>query len=179
MKLIDYDHIHKRFFEWRGVYLPTDGTILCIGSKGQEKGVNVEINPKNSPDVVGDAKKLPVKTKAFDYAFMFEVLEHFENPNLALLELKRVTKKTVILSIPGMRKTVIHKDKVGKPDHEDYHKYEYSPKDFKKLAEAAGFTVAWRKRFHALWFSKLWPWDMIGGLHRAFDLYKLDNTEKD
>jgi ubiquinone/menaquinone biosynthesis C-methylase UbiE len=160
--------------EWRANYLPTDGSILCVGSKGYEKGINVEINPKNSPDIVGDAKKLPIKTKTFDHTFMFEVLEHLENPNVALLELKRVTKKAVILSIPAIRKTIVHEEQIGSPDRDGFHKYEYSTMDFEKLSEAAGYRVVWRKRFYSLWFSKFWPWDMIGGMHRAFDLFKLE-----
>jgi 2-polyprenyl-3-methyl-5-hydroxy-6-metoxy-1,4-benzoquinol methylase len=49
----------------------------------------------------GDIYKLPYKDNSFDLVVCTEVLEHLENPKKALLELVRVSKKYVLLSVPN------------------------------------------------------------------------------
>lgn len=49
----------------------------------------------------GNIYKLPYKTNSFDLTICTEVLEHLEDPKTALAELKRVSKKYVILSVPN------------------------------------------------------------------------------
>lgn len=49
----------------------------------------------------GDIYKLPYKDNQFDLVLCTEVLEHLEYPEKALQELKRVTKKYCILSVPN------------------------------------------------------------------------------
>ena len=55
-----------------------------------------------NPDIVGDIRKLPIKDNKFDTVVAFEVLEHlpFNYFKKSLLELRRVSKKYVIISIP-------------------------------------------------------------------------------
>lgn len=55
-----------------------------------------------NPDVVGDIRKLPFHDNEFDTVMACEVLEHipFEDFEKALLEMRRVSKKNVIISIP-------------------------------------------------------------------------------
>lgn len=56
------------------------------------------------PDVVikkGDIYALPYKDNSFDVIICSEVLEHLEDPAKALAELRRVTKKYVVLSVPN------------------------------------------------------------------------------
>jgi 2-polyprenyl-3-methyl-5-hydroxy-6-metoxy-1,4-benzoquinol methylase len=45
--------------------------------------------------------KLPYKANSFDVVLCTEVLEHLEEPERALMELKRVTKKYLVLSVPN------------------------------------------------------------------------------
>jgi len=62
----------------------------------------MDIDSKSQPDVVGDIRKIPLKDKRFDMTICFEVLEHipYHEINKALYEMKRVTKKFIIISVP-------------------------------------------------------------------------------
>lgn len=59
-----------------------------------------KINPKVKIKK-GDIYKLPYKAGSFDLIICTEVLEHLDNPKNALIELKRVAKKYLILSVPN------------------------------------------------------------------------------
>lgn len=45
--------------------------------------------------------KLPFKNGSFDLTICTEVLEHLEDPNKAVRELKRVTRKFILFSVPN------------------------------------------------------------------------------
>lgn len=49
----------------------------------------------------GSAYQLPYKNNSFDLVVCTEVLEHLENPTLALTESIRVSKKNIIISVPN------------------------------------------------------------------------------
>jgi len=61
-----------------------------------------DINRSLEPDVVGDLRNLPFKDNLFDVVLAFEILEHipFAHVSRSLSELKRVSRKKVIVSIP-------------------------------------------------------------------------------
>lgn len=50
---------------------------------------------------IGDIYHLPEADKSWDLVIASEVLEHLEDPDRALEELKRVSKKYVLLSVPS------------------------------------------------------------------------------
>lgn len=54
------------------------------------------------PDILADAKKLPFDTGTLDTVLMLQVLEHIDNPELAIKEASRVLKKEgiLIISVP-------------------------------------------------------------------------------
>ncbi len=54
------------------------------------------------PDIVADIRELPIKDDSFDLVMACEVLEHipWDDVDKALKELKRVSKKYVLISIP-------------------------------------------------------------------------------
>jgi len=70
---------------------------------------NSEINYKSidiaedlNPDIVANIEKIPLEDNSFDVVCVFEVLEHlpFEKFPEVLKELKRVSKKYIIMSVP-------------------------------------------------------------------------------
>ncbi len=50
---------------------------------------------------VGDIYNLPYKSNSFDLVICSEVLEHLDDPNRALQELIRVSRKYCLLSVPN------------------------------------------------------------------------------
>ena len=63
-----------------------------------------DIDPDLKPDVTGSVTSLPFEERTFDVACCFEVLEHLpiEQLKLALLQLKRVTREYILLSVPDV-----------------------------------------------------------------------------
>ena len=63
----------------------------------------VDLEPKNNKVIKVDLNKdnLPFKDNTFDYVFCLEVLEHIYSPFKVLSELKRVSKKYVVISVPN------------------------------------------------------------------------------
>lgn len=64
----------------------------------------IALGKKANPHVKirkGDIYDLPYKANSFEVVLCTEVLEHLEDPERALLELKRVTSKYVVLSVPN------------------------------------------------------------------------------
>ncbi|HET8581147.1 MAG TPA: class I SAM-dependent methyltransferase [Candidatus Paceibacterota bacterium] len=57
------------------------------------------------PDVVGDVRSIELPDRSFDAVCIYEVLEHlpFDEMKKALAELARVSKRTVLLSVPHRR----------------------------------------------------------------------------
>src|SRR6186997_2442925 len=72
----------------------------------KSRGVDVtslDIDPGVHPDVVGSVLALPFEDKKFDVTLCAEVLEHlpFEEFPKALSEIRRVTRRAVVLSLPN------------------------------------------------------------------------------
>ena len=62
----------------------------------------LDIDPSVGPDLAGSVLKIPSADKSFDVALCAEVLEHlpFEDFPKALAEIRRVTRRAVVLSLP-------------------------------------------------------------------------------
>lgn len=67
-----------------------------------------DLDKELSPDYVGDLRKLPFKDNSFDLIMCCEVLEHlpFSEFKKVLSEIRRVSKKNAIISIPNSSKTI-------------------------------------------------------------------------
>ena len=62
--------------------------------------VNVDLLRVPKVDVIADVQHMPFVGGAFNQTFCFHVLQHVENPALALKELVRVTSQLVELEVP-------------------------------------------------------------------------------
>ena len=76
-------------------------------------GINVttvDINKNLKPDIVASVLNLPLRDDSFDLVLVAEVLEHlpFNEFISALSEIKRVTRKYALISLPDSRHTLIN-----------------------------------------------------------------------
>lgn len=118
-----------------------------------------------SPTVVGSVTNIPLPDNSFDFVIICEVLEHlpFDDFHVALKEIHRVSRSTVLLSEPDSRRMLlglklkipllkpieinIKVPKGGKPIVEKGHFWEIGVRDFplsriRKEIQSAGFTIA-------------------------------------
>ncbi len=115
------DNFYKAFFEEIRKKKPK--TILDVGcgegftlERLHQQGIGeklegvdflktaIEIGKKQYPHLTlkeGTIYDLPYKDNSFDLVICSEVLEHLEDPEKALSELERVTKKHIVLSVPN------------------------------------------------------------------------------
>jgi len=121
--------------------------IKALGKDGlsaniSEIGVR-NIHKKGIESIQCDAENLPFKDESIDNVLFFEIFEHLQNPISGLKELNRIAKKSVILSIPAVSKTTIHRYNY-QPDWPvfEHHIFELDDTDFKKIVSHAGFSVA-------------------------------------
>ena len=98
-----------------------------------------EMMDRASPDVIGDALRIPFMTAAFDVVLATELMEHLPSPHKFLMEVSRVLREggVLILSVPFME-----------PIHEeprDY--YRFTPFSLHLLLEQYGYSIRkiWKK----------------------------------
>jgi SAM-dependent methyltransferase len=114
---------------YRNVLLPKVKKYIGLDHPETAKLYNGEVKP----DIYADATKIPLKDKSIDTVLMLMVLEHLDNPQKALKEIKRILK-------PGGR--FIFSTVQMYPIHDapfDY--FRYTRFGLKNLLESCGFTV--------------------------------------
>ncbi len=72
----------------------------CTGVDVNSEYVNIA-KQKGLDVQVMDAKYLKFPDKSFDTVLLFEVLEHVDNPEDVLKEVRRVARKNVLISVPN------------------------------------------------------------------------------
>ncbi len=77
----------------------------------KNQGFNIttyDFDKKLKPDFVGDVRKMPFKNNSFDLVMCCEVLEHipFSEFGRTLNEIRRISRKNAIISIPNSSKTI-------------------------------------------------------------------------
>jgi len=79
-----------------------DGFVVDILKRNIPEVKTLDIDKKLSPDIVSSVGDMPLENNSFDVILCAEVLEHlpFERFERILSELKKVSRKYVILSLP-------------------------------------------------------------------------------
>lgn len=100
------------FYQIRAIENMNIKSVLEIGVGSKivantlkEYGMSVttcDFDKNVSPDIVADIRRLPLEDKSFDVAMACQVLEHipFEDFESGLKELRRISKKYVVVSLP-------------------------------------------------------------------------------
>lgn len=98
-----------------------------------EWNIGMELPGNGSPDVFGDALRLPFRAEAFDTVLCNEVLEHVTEPSALIAEVTRVLKPGghVLLTTP--QTWGLH--------HEPHDFYRYTKYGLRYLAEHNGLIV--------------------------------------
>jgi SAM-dependent methyltransferase len=85
---------------------------------------------------------LPFPDQSFETVLLFDVLEHVENEQALLKELRRVTTRRIILSVPANHNGNLPRYGVCLSHHIDKTHYrEYDPEKLKAVLSASGFNV--------------------------------------
>lgn len=106
--------------------------------------------------VFGDIHRLPFPDDAFDLVLAIEVLEHVTYPEIALGEIERICRHSVVLSVPrepiwraaNMARGKYVKDLGNTPGHINH----WSSKGFRELVG---------RRFDVEWTASPMPWTMV------------------
>ena len=117
-------------------------SLLDVGA-GEDFVRNVFINTvsldiRGKPDVKADAHFLPFKSTSFDYVIGISVIEHLENPAIAVREMLRVARIAVILWTD-----LTQHDMEANPEH----KYCWTPKvsqQFLNMFDYQSKAEVWR-----------------------------------
>jgi len=120
---LSYDNKRRWLHYWYQIHLvlklkPKELLEIGIGSAIvsnylRDRGVKIttlDIDPNLKPDVVASVLNIPFENNSFELVLAAEVLEHlpFKDFIPALEEIKRVTKKYAIISLPDKRHVLIY-----------------------------------------------------------------------
>ena len=79
-----------------------DGIVPSLLERAGVRTTTVDIDPRLDPDTIADVRSLPFPDRSFDCVLAAQILEHvrFETLDGALSEMRRVTRSSVIASVP-------------------------------------------------------------------------------
>lgn len=105
----------------------------------------------------GSIYDLPYKDNAFDFVLCTEVLEHLKEPEKALEELRRVTSKYLLLSVPNepifMLSNLIRGKNLSRFGNDIEHINHWSTFRFRKMVKSHGLSLVNTKH--------PFPWTML------------------
>ena len=130
--IMDYRSLARRLQPGTGLCLELGARRAALKRAVEAQGytyVSVDIDHYPQLSVVGDAHRLPFKDDAFDLVLMPCVLEHFRNPEVAIEEVYRITKKggTILGSVAFLE-----------PFHKSY--FHFSHAAVEEALRVAGFS---------------------------------------
>jgi SAM-dependent methyltransferase len=104
------------------------GDVNCDLFLGETPHIMIQhrIDAKKIPNfVLCDAMHLSFRDKSFDIVNASQVLEHVINPAFLLSEMKRISRETVTLDVPNLRRLT--------PEENPHHIYSWSALTLKNL----------------------------------------------
>ncbi len=122
-----------------------------VDNSDEALALGKKVNPKLDIKK-GNIYKLPYKDSSFDLLICTEVLEHLEDPGRALRELKRVSSKYVLLSVPNEPFFMIASFLKRGRDHPE-HKNHWTAYSFKKFLRMNGLKISVARH--------PFPWTMV------------------
>lgn len=108
------------------------GASRVVGMDISETAINEAQSQSSRPTnefSLGSLHSLPFEDSSFDLAVCFEVIEHVEDQELAISELRRVLRPTGVLAISSPNRNVY-------PPGNPYHTHEFVPEEFKGVLAA-------------------------------------------
>jgi ubiquinone/menaquinone biosynthesis C-methylase UbiE len=176
-KYSNYDDKNRWFSYWHQInevlaLNPENILEIGVGSKTvsvylknqNKKVVTMDIDKNLKPDIVGNVLKIPFDDNYFDVVLCAEVLEHlpFAEFQRSLSEIKRVTKKYLVLSLPHWGKVLYFviklplfkkrvfflrlsifekKDKLNPKHFWEIGRKSYPEKKIKEIIKNSGFKI--------------------------------------
>ncbi len=125
----------------------SDGLMLrALGKSGTAvnalPGAIDHIRSNGVEAVLSKGESLPFEDSSFDHVLCFQTLEHVEDPYALLVELARVARRRVFVSIPGVRRTHVLPHDVSAPRGTE-HCFELDREDFIALTTHTPLEVVW------------------------------------
>jgi hypothetical protein len=171
----------------------SDGLVLqALGKRGFSINNDprcIDLMARNGIEaIVAHGESLRLPDKSYDIVMAFETLEHSLNPVAFLAEMARLARRRVILSVPGVSRTIVHPRLKGSRVGEE-HVFEFCSRDLLRLAThlplrpvtqdvlemfaPPASPVAW------LYYTVGRGRDLFCGCFRRFDFYVFDVVEAD
>lgn len=89
-----------------------------------------------------DVQRLDLPDQSFDNVLAYDIMEHLDDDQLFLREVRRVLRSRLLLSVPNLDDAVLRQLHVTYVHHVDKtHRREYSPKQLTDLLISQGFSV--------------------------------------
>jgi len=107
-----------------------------------------------------------VELKNDSIIICFETLEHLENPIRFLKGLKQSNVRSIIITVPYLKKSRINLNYEQGNTPEDIHIFELSPKDWRKIFKYAGWNIVYEDIY--LQYPKRYKW-ILKYYWRRFD----------
>ncbi len=106
-------------------------------------GTRVKTKSKNRTFIQGNCMHLPFRDNIFDKSFCMHVLEHKGiNVRKTLEELKRVTKNTIIVTVPHHRSRIYNKNR--------YHNKHFNRTNLNDFLASMGFVFRLKTTYESL-----------------------------
>ena len=115
----------------RGYFQPKNDHI--------ERWVDLNINPNDAPDVIGNGMQLPIRDASIDWVICTEVIQFIDKPEKLISEIKRILRPAGHLFITCPFLYRIH--------DEAFDLQRFTRKKFEQLLREASFKIVWTKSY--------------------------------